>query len=145
MSPRRGNRSRPATELLSRIDERTARLAVIGLGYVGLPLAVEFGQAGFHVIGIDVDEGRVSQLRKGRSYIKDVPTSDVKALVRSGHLEATTDFGALRKADAVHVCVPTPLSKQRDPDLSFVVSAAKQVARHLRRGMLVVLESTTYP
>jgi UDP-N-acetyl-D-glucosamine dehydrogenase len=118
---------------------------VIGLGYVGLPLAVEFGLAGYKVLGIDVDENRVRQLKRGKSYIQDVPTRDVRALVRSGHLTATTDFSALRRADAVNVCVPTPLSKQRDPDVSYIVAAAQQVARYLHPGMLVVLESTTYP
>jgi UDP-N-acetyl-D-glucosamine dehydrogenase len=120
-------------------------LGVIGLGYVGLPLAVEFAQAGFQVTGIDIDEGRVRELSRGKSYIQDVPTSEVRALVRSGHLKATTDFSVLRRVDAVNVCVPTPLSKQRDPDVSYIVAASKQVARHLHSGMLVILESTTYP
>jgi len=147
MAPRRARATRnTAAETLSRkIEDRTARLGVIGLGYVGLPLAVEFAQAGFHVHGIDVNEGRVKALQGARSYIQDVPTSEVKSLVRSGHLQATTDFSILRKVDAVNVCVPTPLSKQRDPDMSYVVAAAEQVARHLHRGMLVILESTTYP
>ena len=145
--PRRPVKSRPspAETLSRRIEGRKARLAVIGMGYVGLPLAVEFAQAGFHVTGIDLDEPRVRQLRSGRSYIQDVPTAEVRALVRSGHLEATTDFSALRRADAVNVCVPTPLSKQRDPDVSYIVAASEQVAKHLHPGMLVILESTTYP
>ena len=142
-SPRGRN---PAAEALTRkIDKRSARLAVIGLGYVGLPLAVEFAEAGFKVTGIDVDPRRVRKLLAGESYIRDVPTAELGALVRSGRLDATTDFAALKHADAVNVCVPTPLSKQRDPDMSFVVAAAEQVARHLRPGMLVILESTTYP
>jgi UDP-N-acetyl-D-mannosaminuronate dehydrogenase len=135
----------PARQLSTRIDKRTAHLSVVGLGYVGLPLAVEFGKAGFKVTGIDTDEKRVRELQKGVSYIPDVPTADVKALVDSGHLEATTDFAALRKVDAVNICVPTPLSKQRDPDVSFIVAATEQLAKHLHRGMLVILESTTYP
>jgi UDP-N-acetyl-D-glucosamine dehydrogenase len=118
---------------------------VIGLGYVGLPLAVEFAQAGFRVTGIDVDERRVRELSRGRSYIQDVPTADVAALVRSGRLSATTDFSVLRRVDAVNVCVPTPLSKQRDPDVSYIVAATQQVAKYLHEGMLVILESTTYP
>ena len=135
-----------STEKLSnKIEKRTANLAVIGLGYVGLPLAVELAQAGFHVYGIDVDERRVRQLQGGRSYIQDVPTAHVRALTRSGHLIATTDFSVLKKIDAVNVCVPTPLSKQRDPDVSYIVAAADQVARYLHPGMLVILESTTYP
>ncbi len=137
--------SSSAEKLSTKIENRTAHLAVIGLGYVGLPLAVEFAQAGFHVAGIDVDERRVRQLQAGRSYIQDVPTADVRALIRAGNLTATTDFGVLRRVDAVNVCVPTPLSKQRDPDVSYIVAAAEQVARHLHPGMLVILESTTYP
>jgi UDP-N-acetyl-D-glucosamine dehydrogenase len=146
MPSRRGSRSRSAaTELLQRIEARKARLGVIGLGYVGLPLAVELGQAGFRVTGFDIDERRVGELAKGRSYIQDVPSSLVRDLVRSGNFEPTTDFSALQHLDAVNVCVPTPLSKQRDPDVSYIVSAAQQVAKHLHRGMLIILESTTYP
>jgi UDP-N-acetyl-D-glucosamine dehydrogenase len=135
----------PAGELASRIERRRARLAVIGLGYVGLPLAVEFGKAGFEVAAIDIDEERVARLARGRSYIQDVASSDLKALVKSGRLKPTTDFSVLRRADTVNICVPTPLSKQRDPDVSYIVSAAREVARYVHRGMLVVLESTTYP
>lgn len=146
MPPRPRVGPSPAAATLTRkIENRSARLAVIGLGYVGLPLAVEFAQAGFHVTGIDVDSHRVKQLLAGVSYIRDVPTRDVRALVRSGHLTATADFSVLKRVNAVNVCVPTPLSKQRDPDMSFIVSAAEQVARHLKPGLLVILESTTYP
>jgi UDP-N-acetyl-D-glucosamine dehydrogenase len=133
------------TSTLERIRARQARVGVIGLGYVGLPLAVELGQAGFRVTGLDIDERRVGQLAKGRSYIQDVPARSVKELVQSGNFIPTTDFGTLRQLDVVNVCVPTPLSKQRDPDVSYIVSAAKQVAKHLHRGMLIILESTTYP
>jgi UDP-N-acetyl-D-glucosamine dehydrogenase len=140
-----GSRSRAATALLQKIEDRSAQLAVIGLGYVGLPLAVEFAKAGFRVHCIDIDEGRVRQLARGRSYIQDVPTPDVRDLVRAGKLLPTTDFSVLKKADAVNVCVPTPLSKQRDPDVSYIVAASTQVAKYLHRGMLVILESTTYP
>ncbi|HET7225527.1 MAG TPA: nucleotide sugar dehydrogenase [Candidatus Eisenbacteria bacterium] len=143
--PRRSRRHTAAQTLTRRIEQRRAHLAVIGLGYVGLPLAVEFAQAGFRVTGIDVDASRVKKLASGVSYIQDVPSAEVRALVRAGQLEATTDFSVLRRVDAVNVCVPTPLSKQRDPDVSYIVAAAEQVARHLHRGMLVVLESTTYP
>jgi UDP-N-acetyl-D-glucosamine dehydrogenase len=145
MARRKASRSRAARDLLQRIEKRTARLAVIGAGYVGLPLAVEFAKAGFRVHCIDVDEHRVKQLARGRSYIQDVPTSEVRDLVRSGRLIPTTDFSVLRKADAVNVCVPTPLSKMRDPDVSYIVAASKQVAKYLHTGMLVILESTTYP
>ena len=140
-SRRPGNTAR----LIQRIEDRKAHLAVIGLGYVGLPLAVEFAKAGFHVHGIDVDAKRVRQLAKGQSYIQDVPTEEVRELVRAGLLMPTTDFKVLKKADAVNVCVPTPLSKQRDPDVSYIVTATEQVAQHLHPGMLVILESTTYP
>jgi len=145
-TPRRTARTKTAASILEqRLENRTARLAVIGLGYVGLPLAVELAQAGFEVHGIDIDEKRVRQLNQGRSYIQDVPTSDVAALVRQKRLVATTDFSVLKKCDTVNICVPTPLSKQRDPDVSYIVAAATEVARHLHRGQLVILESTTYP
>jgi len=143
--PRSKRLSSPAESPLRKIDSRGAHLSVIGLGYVGLPLAVELAQAGFRVTGIDVDEQRVSRLQRGQSYIQDVPTRDVRTLVRSGHLIATSDFGVLKRVDAVNVCVPTPLSKQRDPDVSYIVAASQQVARYLHPGMLVILESTTYP
>jgi len=146
MSPPKGRRTESAANLLLRkIEKRTAHLGVIGLGYVGLPLAVEFAEAGFRVTGVDVDEKRVRELQRGRSYIQDVPTAQVKALVKSGHLSATTDFSVLRRCDSVNICVPTPLSKQRDPDVSYIVAATQQVARYAHRGMLVILESTTYP
>src|SRR5262245_26701832 len=145
--PRRSGFSPSSTagELASRIDRHNAHVCVIGLGYVGLPLAVEFGKAGFQVTGIDIDQARVDRLRQGRSHGQDVPTPDVRTLVENGRLRPTTDFTALKKADTVNICVPTPLSKQRDPDVSYIVSAAKEVARHVHRGMLVILESTTYP
>jgi UDP-N-acetyl-D-glucosamine dehydrogenase len=147
--PRRSSSSRrhetPAARLLRRIERRQARLGVIGLGYVGLPLAAEFAKAGFHVTGIDINERRIRELQHGRSYIQDVPSADVRALVRSGHLTATSDFKVLRRMDSVNVCVPTPLSKHRDPDVSFIVAATQEVQRYLHRGQLVVLESTTYP
>jgi UDP-N-acetyl-D-glucosamine dehydrogenase len=145
-TPRKASRTNSAAHALEqRLENRTARLAVIGLGYVGLPLAVELAQAGFEVHGIDIDEQRVRQLNQGRSYIQDVPTADVAALVRQKRLTATTDFSVLKKCDTVNICVPTPLSKQRDPDVSYIVAAATEVARHLHRGQLVILESTTYP
>lgn len=146
MSKPRGRKGRtPADRLLQRLDRKTARLGVIGLGYVGLPLAVELAQAGFRVTGIDIDARRVRQLQGGRSYIQDVPTPDLRAVVRSGHFSATTDFSVLRRLDTANICVPTPLSKQRDPDVSYIVAAVEQIRRHLHPGMLVILESTTYP
>jgi len=146
MSRRRGpSTPSAAAQLLRRIEQRRARLGVIGLGYVGLPLAVEFGQAGFRVTGFDIDARRVARLRGGRSYVHDVPDAAVRALVRSGAFTPTGDFTEIRRLDVVNVCVPTPLSKQRDPDVSYILSAAGEVKKHLRRGMLVILESTTYP
>ena len=145
-STRRASRSTSAARTLEqRLEDHTARPAVIGLGYVGLPLAVELAQAGFEVVGIDIDEKRVRQLNQGRSYVQDVPTADVSALVRQKRFTATTDFAALKRCDTVNICVPTPLSKQRDPDVSFIVAAVTEVARHLHQGQLVILESTTYP
>ena len=135
----------PFALLQARIHNRTAQVGIIGLGYVGLPLAVEMAQAGFEVVGIDIDEKRVKLLNQGQSYIQDVPTTDVAELVREKRFRATTDFSSLRECDTVNICVPTPLSKQRDPDVSFIVSAATEVAKYLHKGQLVILESTTYP
>jgi len=134
-----------ADTLLERIANRTAKVGVVGLGYVGLPLAVEFGQAGFSVTGIDLDARKVDQINRRESYIQDVPTEAVAALVGAGKLAATTDPGAVRDFDTINICVPTPLRKTKDPDLSFVVSAVEAIAGHLHPGMLVILESTTYP
>lgn len=145
-TPRKSSRPKSSAQILEqRLEKRTARLAVIGLGYVGLPLAVELAQAGFEVYGIDIDEKRVAQLNAGKSYIQDVPTADVRTLVRQKRFIATTDFSVLKKCDTVNICVPTPLSKQRDPDVSYIVAAATEVARYLHKGQLVILESTTYP
>ena len=136
---------RLASDLLTRLESRNATTAVIGLGYVGLPLLVEFARAGFCALGIDLDRSKVEAVARGESYIPDVPGSDVRAAVDAGRLRATTDFSTLRGADTINICVPTPLRKTKDPDLSFVVSAVEQVAKHLREGQLVILESTTYP
>ena len=131
--------------LLSKLASRTARVGVIGLGYVGLPLAVEFADAGLHVVPVDLDQTKVDSIRAGRSYIPDVDSDRLKRGVDAGRLNATTDFRALAQVDAITICVPTPLRKTKDPDLSYVVAAVESVARYLRRGQLVVLESTTYP
>jgi UDP-N-acetyl-D-glucosamine dehydrogenase len=133
------------TVILQRITTRQACVGIVGLGYVGLPLAVEFGRAGFHVIGVDVDPRKVEALNAGCSYIPDVKTEDVATLHAAGRLSATTDYGALRAADAVSICVPTPLLKTRDPDMSYIIAAAEQAAKVAHPGFLVVLESTTYP
>ena len=132
-------------ELLSKIIERRAVVGVIGLGYVGLPLAVEFGRAGFTVIGFEVDTSRIDTINKGESYIPDVPSQVVQQLVERGKLSATADFSKLADTDAVIVCVPTPLRKTKEPDISYILSAAEQVTRYLRSPQLVILESTTYP
>src|ERR1700687_388780 len=131
--------------LLERIRARKARVGVIGLGYVGLPLAVEFAHAGFDVTGFDVDAVKTDQINAGKSYIPDVAEADLAACVRGGTLRATTDMSALGTMDAIDICVPTPLRKTKDPDLSYVVMAVEAVAATLTRGQLIILESTTYP
>ncbi len=131
--------------LADRIISREARVAVVGLGYVGLPLAVEFARAGFTVTGVDVDETKVEAVGRGESYIGDVPAAELRPLVEAGRLRATTDVAVLDSCDTVNICVPTPLRKTRDPDLSYVMQAAQAVKAHLHRDMLVILESTTYP
>lgn len=120
-------------------------VGVVGLGYVGLPLAVAFGEAGLRVLGIDVDADKVARLSRGESYVPDVPSAQVAELVGRGDLTATTDYAALHNADAVILCVPTPLRKTRDPDLSYIVNASESLMPHVRLGQLLVLESTTYP
>ena len=123
----------------------TPEIAVVGAGYVGVPLADVFAEAGKSVVLVDVDEGRVAQLNSGESYIQDVPSETLAGHVSAGRLSATTDYDVLRDADAILIALPTPLSKQREPDLSIVESAARGIAKRLRAGHVVVLESTTYP
>jgi UDP-N-acetyl-D-glucosamine dehydrogenase len=132
-------------ELLNKLNERRAVVGVIGLGYVGLPLAVEFARGGSKVIGLDLEQSRVDTINNGRSYIPDVPTDMVAALVERGKLSAATDFSHLDETDAVIICVPTPLRKTKEPDISYILAAAEQVKAHLHSPQLVVLESTTYP
>ncbi len=134
-----------AQALSEKIRGRTASVGVIGLGYVGLPLAVEFAQAGFAVTGIDLDSDKVSRINRGQSYIEDVDAGLLAALVAEKKLKATADFAAVAELDTVNICVPTPLRKSKDPDMSYVVAASEQVARLLHPGMLIILESTTYP
>jgi len=131
--------------LKDKIRDRTARVGIIGLGYVGLPLAVEFAKNGFDVTGFDVDTSKVDAINAGRSYILDVKTEDVAATVKAGKFRATTDMASLKDMDAIDICVPTPLRKTKDPDLSYVVQAVDAVKAHIKPGQLVILESTTYP
>ena len=131
--------------LLDRIRSKRARAGVIGLGYVGLPLVVAFARAGLSAVGFDVDAARIAAVGRGESYIADVAAGDVRAAVAAGTLSAASEFTKLAAVDTINICVPTPLRKTRDPDLSYVVAAVEQVAAHLRAGQLVVLESTTYP
>ena len=133
------------TTLLNRIATREARIGIIGVGYVGLPLAVVFAEAGFRVTGFDLSAERAATINRGVSYIEDIPSSTLSDLVSRGLIEATTDMTRLHEMDAISVCVPTPLSKTRDPDMSAVLQAADDIARALRPGQLIVLESTTYP
>ena len=133
------------TSIDNRIQARSAHLAIIGQGYVGLPLAVAFARAGFSVTGIDNDPDRVSALNLGRSCTPDLTDEDIASLIRAGRYEATTDFSVLLRSDVVIICVPTPLRKSKDPDISYVVAAATEVAARFHPGQLVVLESTTYP
>ncbi len=134
-----------AHELVRRLTDREAEIGVIGLGYVGLPLAVAFAAAGLRVLGLDVAVEKAERLGRGESYLSDVPPDRIAAFVQAGRLEATSDFGRLAEPDALCICVPTPLSATRDPDLSFVVNTVNEIAKRLRPGQLVVLESTTYP
>jgi UDP-N-acetyl-D-glucosamine dehydrogenase len=143
--PKRTRSSALLRRFETRMARRSARIGVIGLGYVGLPLAVEFAKAGYRVTGFEIDAHRAAVLNAGRSYIQDVPTREVRPLIASGLLHATLDFDELRRMDVVDICVPTPLRKTKDPDVSYIVAAVEQIAPRLKRGQLVVLESTTYP
>jgi UDP-N-acetyl-D-glucosamine dehydrogenase len=132
-------------EIINLIKNKSAHVGVIGLGYVGLPLATEFAGRGFNATGFEVDPKKAEQINAGHSYIGDVPTRQVKESVDAGRLRATTDFDHLKECDAIIICVPTPLRKTKEPDVSFILSAAEEIRQRLRRGQLVVLESTTYP
>ncbi|MFM8367431.1 MAG: nucleotide sugar dehydrogenase [Chloroflexota bacterium] len=131
--------------LIKKLKDKKAKVAILGLGYVGLPLAVVFGEAGFHVTGVDPDKRKIDSLSKGESYIPDVKTEAVKKLVKAGMLTATTDFSVLNEMDAVSICVPTPLRQTGDPDMSYIISAMEELNKYMHKGMVVVLESTTYP
>jgi len=139
------SRSAPASDLASRIAAKTAKVGIIGLGYVGLPLACLFAEQGFGVTGFDVDAKKIDVLNAGRSYIKHIPATRIRPLVKAGKLAASADFAQLKRMDAIIICVPTPLTRFREPDLRFIVTTGESVARYLRKGHLVVLESSTYP
>ncbi|MBN1526880.1 MAG: nucleotide sugar dehydrogenase [Candidatus Omnitrophica bacterium] len=132
-------------ELRKKILDKKAKVGIIGLGYVGLPLAVVFAEKGFKVYGIDIDKDRVERLKKGESYILDVPPSDVVDAMKRKGMAVTTDFGVIRELDAVLVCVPTPLHKTKEPDVSYIVSAVANIKKYMKHGQIIVLESTTYP
>src|SRR5438046_989154 len=121
------------------------KVCIVGLGYVGLPLAIQFARSGASVIGLDVDQGKVDQVNRGRSYIKHIAAKTISEVLKAKRLIASTDFSRIKKADAVIICVPTPLSKNREPDISFILETGRKIAPHLQKGALVVLESTTYP
>jgi len=134
-----------ADVLAEKIRSRRARVGIVGLGYVGLPLAVEFAKAGFSVTGIDVSEEKARRVNAGDSYVGDIPSATLGPLVDAGKLRATADFDAVKELDTINICVPTPLRKTKDPDMSFIVSACQEIARRFHPGMLIILESTTYP
>ena len=145
MSENTAGLDRALAILREKITARQARVGIVGLGYVGLPLAVEFARAGFSVTGIDVSEEKTCRINAGDSYVGDVPTAVLRPLVEAGKLRATTDFSAVRELDTINICVPTPLRKTKDPDMSYIVSACQEIAKHFHEGMLLILESTTYP
>ena len=132
-------------ELRRKIETHKAHVGVVGLGYVGLPLVVEFAHAGFCVTGIDVQQSKVDAVNRGESYVQDVPTSALQPLVQAGKVRATTDFNVVRDLDTINICVPTPLRKTKDPDMSYIVNACQEIAKPFHPGTLVILESTTYP
>jgi UDP-N-acetyl-D-glucosamine dehydrogenase len=131
--------------LIKKFQDKSAKIGILGMGYVGMPLAVAFAEAGFNVLGIDPDQRKTDTFNKNISYIQDVPTETLARLKQAGKLNMTTDFAALKDMDAVSICVPTPLRQTGDPDMSFINSAADQLAKYVHKGMVVVLESTTYP
>src|ERR1700688_3182079 len=134
-----------AAVLEDKIKTRAARVGIIGLAYVGLPLAMEFAKAGFSVTGIDVLEDKVAKLNRGESYVQDVPGETIRSMVETKKFRATTDFSVVADLDTINIAVPTPLRKTKDPDMSFIVSATQETAKYFGPGKLVILESTTYP
>src|SRR5512133_3059563 len=134
-----------SSQVIAKLQNKTALVAVLGMGYVGLPFATVFAEAGFEVIGIDPIPEKMERLNRGESYIMDVPTEQVACLVKAGKLKGTSDYSVLKDIDAVAICVPTPLRQTGDPDLSFIINAAEGLAPYVHAGMVVVLESSTYP
>lgn len=132
-------------KLIKKLESKEAHLGVIGLGYVGLPLAVSYAKAGFRVTGFELDEGKIETLNRGESYIIDVPAQDIRDVVEAGLFRATSDMSLLQEVDSANICVPTPLGKTRDPDITYIQAAVNAIAPRLHRGMLIILESTTYP
>jgi UDP-N-acetyl-D-glucosamine dehydrogenase len=132
-------------ELQNKLKSKQAKVGIVGLGYVGLPLAVEYAKAGFDVTGIDLSQSKIDQIGAGKSYIADIADDVLAPLVKTGKLRATTDFSVIAGLDTVNICVPTPLRKTKDPDMSYIVAATQEIAQHFHRGMLIILESTTYP
>ena len=132
-------------DLQQKILSKQAKVGIVGLGYVGLPLAVEFANAGFCVTGIDIDAAKIESINRGESYVQDVPTAVLAPLVKAGKIRATSDFAAVASLDTINICVPTPLRKTKDPDMSYIVSSCQEIVKHFHPGMLVILESTTYP
>ena len=145
MGKRFSGKSVEADNLFNKIQTRTARCGIIGLGYVGLPLAVEFAKTGFTVTGFDLSGDKIKQINKGKSYIADISSRDFKILVSSGKLSAVDDFSRLSQMDVINICVPTPLSKTKSPDVSHILEATQMISQNLRKGQLIILESTTYP
>lgn len=131
--------------LIKKLEQKSAKIGIIGMGYVGLPLALEFCKVGFDVTGIDLDKKKIDSINNGKSYIEDATDADIGSAVRQGRLHATTDFSVLQQLDTVSICVPTPLRKTKDPDISYIISATKEIKKYLHPGQLIVLESTTYP
>ena len=133
------------TKLIAMIENRTAKVGIIGLGYVGLPLAIHFGKSGFPVVGFDLDIQKIEKLRKGESYIKHVSIEPMNEMIEAGRFDVTSDFDRLEEVDCILICVPTPLTDKMEPDLTYLVETTETIARHFRAGQLIVLESTTYP
>src|SRR5579864_8917869 len=134
-----------AEKIGRKIRDRSARVGVVGLGYVGLPLAVEFAKAGFAVTGIDLQQAKVDRVNRAESYIGDVPDGDLQEVRKNKLLTAVSDFRAVAELDTINICVPTPLRKTKDPDMSYIISACQEIAKYFHPGMLIILESTTYP